>query len=30
MLAEMTDDDGAIADLEDMGDDFADWLGEGL
>ena len=30
MLAEMTDDDGAIADLEDMDADLADWLGEGL
>jgi len=30
MIADMTDDDGAIAEMEDMGDDLADWLSDGL
>ncbi len=30
MLADLTDDDGAIAEMEDLGDDLADWLADGL
>jgi hypothetical protein len=30
MLADLTDDDGAISELEDLGDDLADWLSDGL
>jgi hypothetical protein len=30
MLADLTDEDGALSELEDMGDDLADWLGDGF
>jgi hypothetical protein len=30
MVADMTDDDGAISEMEDMGDDLADLLSDGL
>lgn len=30
MVADLTDDDGAISEMEDMGDDLADWLSDGL
>jgi len=30
MLADLTDEDGALSEIEDMGDDRADWLSDGL
>jgi hypothetical protein len=30
MLADLTDEDGALSEMEDMGDDLADWLSHRL
>jgi hypothetical protein len=30
MLADLTDEDGALTEIEDLGDDLADWLSDGL
>ncbi len=30
MLADLLDEDGAISEIEDLGDDLADWLSDGL